>query len=320
FGRVERKNTIIPGSNNNQAQKTFVFTRATGRQVINKRTSKPAAIKPLDGETMEIAAEEDPRQRLVDWMVDPKNPFFAKAVANRYWAHFFSRGIVDPLDDMRVTNPPSNPELLDALAKSFVDHKFSLKSLIKTITKSRTYQLSSMPNDFNKNDKQAYARYYPKRMSAEVLLDAVCQVTGSPTQFGGLPQDTYAPHRAIMLPDESFSSYFLDVFGRPQRISACECERVSEANLAQALHLLNSDEVQNKLTRGGGRADVLVQDKRPDTEKVTEMFLWAFARKPTSEDMSVALEHIAKHEKNKKIAYDNILWALINTKEFIFNQ
>jgi hypothetical protein len=157
-------------------------------------------------------------------------------------------------------------------------------------------------------------------MAAEVLLDALCQVTASPNQFGGLPADKYAPHRAIMLPDESFQSYFLDVFGRPQRISACECERVSEANLAQALHLLNSDEVQNKLTRGGGRADLLVQDKRPDDEKVTELFLWAFARKPTSEDMLVALDHIAKHEKNKKIAYENILWALINTKEFIFNQ
>jgi hypothetical protein len=123
-----------------------------------------------------------------------------------------------------------------------------------------------------------------------------------------------------MLPDESFTSYFLDVFGRPQRISACECERVSEANLAQALHLLNSDEVQGKLTRGGGRADQLAQDKRPDAEKVTELFLWAFARKPSDQDLKVALDHIAKNAKNKKVAYENIIWALINTKEFIFNQ
>jgi hypothetical protein len=253
-------------------------------------------------------------------MADPKNPFFARAVANRYWAHFFGRGIVDPLDDMRVTNPPSNPELLDGLAKVVTDNNFSLKTLIKTICKSRTYQLSSMPNDFNKHDKQTYARYYPKRLSAEVLLDAVNQVTGSPTQFGGLPQDKYAPNRAIMLPDESFSSYFLDVFGRPQRISACECERVSEANLAQALHLLNSDEVQGKLTRGGARADALVADKRPDAEKVAELFLWAFGRKPSADDMKVALDHIAKNEKTKKAAYENIIWALINTKEFIFNQ
>jgi hypothetical protein len=255
-------------------------------------------------------------------MVAKDNPFFARAVANRYWAHFFSRGIVDPLDDMRVTNPPSNPELLDALAKELIDNKFSLKHLIRVIVKSRTYQLSSEPNEFNKHDKQNYARYYPRRMSAEVLFDAVNQVAGAPAGFGGLPADRYAPNRAIMLPDESFPSYFLDVFGRPQRISACECERVSEANLAQALHLLNSDEVQQKLSRPGGRADQLTSaaDKRPDAEKVDELFLWAFGRKPTDEQRKVALEHISKHATAKKIAYENILWALLNTKEFIFNK
>jgi len=221
---------------------------------------------------------------------------------------------------MRVTNPPSNPELLDALAKELIDKKFSLKHLIRTICKSRTYQLSAVPNEFNKHDKQTYARYYPRRMSAEVLFDAVCQVTDSPTAFGGLPQDRHAPKRAIMLPDESFASYFLDVFGRPQRISACECERVSEANLAQALHLLNSDEVQNKIARAGGRADALVKDPRPDAEKIEELFLWAFARKPAKEQLDVALAHINQNAANKKIAYENILWALLNTKEFIFVQ
>src|SRR5207302_1961580 len=150
-----------------------------------------------------------------------------------------------------------------------------LKHLVQTICKSRTYQLNSAPNDFNKQDKQAYARYYPKRLSAEVLLDAVCQVTNSPGSFNGLPQDRNAPRRAIMLPDESYSSYFLDVFGRPQRSSACECERTGEATLAQALHLLNSDEIQGKLSRGGGRADVFAgpNDKRSDAEKIEELFL-----------------------------------------------
>ena len=320
FGKVGRKQIAVPGQQNQQNARVIVYTKPGNGNVINKRTSKAADAKPLDGELCKFTPDEDPRRKLVEWMTDPKNPFFARAVANRYWAHFFGRGIVDPLDDMRVTNPPSNPELLDALAKVVVDSNFSLKTLVKAICKSRTYQLSSMPNEFNKNDKQTYARYYPKRLSAEVLLDAVNQVTGSPTQFGGLPQDKFAPHRAIMLPDESFTSYFLDVFGRPQRISACECERVSEANLAQALHLLNSDEVQQKLTRGGGRADQLAQDKRPDAEKITELFLWAFARKPTADDMKVALDHLAKNAKNKKVAYENIIWALINTKEFIFNQ
>jgi hypothetical protein len=328
FGRVARKNVIVPGGVNdgNGRGLQVIFTRTTGG-VVNKRTNKTADIKPLDGQPMEPTVEGDLREKLVDWMVEPKNPFFARAVANRYWAHFFSRGIVDPLDDMRITNPPSNPELLDALAANLVDSKFSLKTLVKTICKSRTYQLASTPNDFNKHDKQAYARYYPKRMGAEVLLDAVCQVTDSPTAFSGLPKDKNAPNRAIQLPDESFSSYFLDVFGRPQRISACECERVNEANLAQALHLLNSDEVQGKVTRAGGRADALAnaKDTRTDEEKVTEIFLWAFARKPTKDDLAAALDHVKKMEDKykaagKKTAYENIIWALINTKEFVFNQ
>jgi hypothetical protein len=320
YGRVGRKNVIMPGQVNQQLQlRQVLFARPTGT-VINKRTNRPAPMKPLDSEAVTAGRDEDPRQKLVDWMVDAKNPFFARAVANRYWAHFFGRGIVDPLDDMRVTNPPSNPELLDDLAKDLVDHKYSLKHLVKTICKSRTYQLSSTPNEFNKHDKQAYARYYPRRMSAEVLFDAVCQVTDSPTQFPGLPQDRFAPKRAIMLPDESFRSYFLDVFGRPQRISPCECERVSEANLAQVLHLLTSEEVQGKLARVGGRADQLAKDPRPDAEKVEELFTWAVGHKPSPEKLEKALAHVEKHAKDKKIAYEDILWSVINTKEFVFNQ
>ncbi|MGL4552731.1 MAG: DUF1553 domain-containing protein [Gemmataceae bacterium] len=321
FGRIGRKQIPTLGGAQQNDGRLAVFTTSRGG-VQNKKTGKTAPIKPLGGPEIEVSGYEDPRQKLVDWMVAKDNPFFSKAVANRYWAHFFSRGIVDPLDDMRVTNPPSNPELLDALAKELVDSKFSLKHLIRTIVKSRTYQLSSSPNDFNKHDKQNYARYYPRRMSAEVLFDAVNQVAGSPAGFGGLPTDRYAPNRAIMLPDESFQSYFLDVFGRPQRISACECERVSEANLAQALHLLNSDEVQGKLSRSGGRAEQLAgaADKRSEAEKVDELFVWSFGRKPTDGQRAVALEHVAKHAANKKVAYENILWALLNTKEFIFNK
>ncbi len=322
FGRVGRKNVQVPGGFQNQQEiREVIFSRSSGG-VVNKRTQQTAVIKPLDAEPMKVSAEDDPREKLADWLVDAKNPFFARAVANRYWAHFFGRGIVDPLDDMRVTNPPSNPELLDALANELTANKYSLKHLVKTICKSRTYQLSSAPNEFNKHDKQNYARYYPKRMAAEVLFDAVCQVTDSLTPFGGLPQDKHAPRRAIMLPDESFASYFLDVFGRPQRISACECERVSEANLAQALHLLNSDEVQGKLSRAGGRADALAgaKDTRPDAEKVEELFYWAWGHKPTKEQLDAALADIGKHPKDKKAAYENILWALINTKEFVFNQ
>jgi hypothetical protein len=330
YARVGRKEFRPPQNDPNRDTRVqVVFIKATG-SVQNKRTNKPADPKPLDADPMRVSPEDDPRQKLVDWMVDPKNPFFARTVANRYWAHFLGRGIVDPLDDMRVTNPPSNPELLDALAKNLVDNNYSLKALIRTICKSRTYQLSSTPNEWNKADKQAYARYYPRRLQAEVLLDALCQATDSPHRFNGLPTDRNAPNRAIMLPDESFQSYFLDVNGRPQRISACECERVNEANLAAVLHMLNSDEVQQKISRPGGRADQLASDadKRPDAEKVDELFQWVLCRKPSDADRRAALEHvekqIAKNPKNpatgRKVAFENILWALVNTKEFWFNQ
>jgi hypothetical protein len=323
FGRIGRKNVVVPGElQNQQAARQLIFSRSNGN-VQNKKTGQPAIMKPLDGEPVKVGADEDPRQKLVDWMTDPKNPFFARAVANRYWAHFFNRGIVDPLDDMRITNPPSNPDLLDALAKELTDHNYSLKHLVRTICKSRTYQLSSVPNEFNKHDKQNYARYYPRRLSAEVLFDAVNQVADSPAAFNGLPGDRHAPKRAVMLPDESFPSYFLDVFGRPQRISACECERVSEANLAQALHLLNSDEIQGKLARAGGRADKMANDPRPDAEKVDELFLWAFAHPATPQQRDLAIAHVNKYVAGsipKKVAYENIIWALLNTKEFVFNQ
>jgi len=322
FGRVGRKPVSLLGvqvQNQNQTR-IAVFNRPTGN-VINKRTGQPAVMKPLEGEPVTLAPGEDPRLKLVEWMTDPKNPFFAKAVVNRYWAHFFGRGIVDPLDDMRDTNPPTNPELLEALARDFVEHGYSLKHLVRTICKSRTYQLSSVPNEFNKHDKQSYARYYPKRMSAEVLYDAVSLVTGSPSSFAGMPSDRFGASRAIMLPDEAFQSYFLDVFGRPQRLSACECERVNEANLAQVLHLLNSQEVQDKLSRPGGRADRLASDPRPDVEKLEELFLLALGRQPTPQQLQVALQTIERRgPQNKKQAYEDIIWALINTKEFLFIQ
>ena len=320
FGRVGTKQLPLVGrQNNGQNQKVAVYTKASG-SVTNKRTSRPADIKPLDAPAVTPSAEDDPRVLLADWMTDAKNPFFARAVANRYWAHFLGRGIVDPPDDMRVTNPPSNPALLDALAATLVESKFSLKALVKAIVKSRTYQLSAEPNEFNLTDKQSFARFYPRRLQAEVVFDAVCAVTDSPSDFPGLPKDSHAPRRAVMLPDESFQSYFLDVFGRPQRISACECERVNDASLAMVLHLLNSDEVQGKLARANGRAEKLAKDPRPDADKITELFLLTQARKPTDEQLKLALEHVAKHDKNKKAAYENILWALINGKAFLFNQ
>ncbi len=321
FTRIGRRLTPVIGeeADGQPLLRQSIYGKSNGF-VVNPRTDKPAVMKPLDGKPITLEEGDDPRQRLVDWMVDTKNPFFARAIANRYFAHFFGKGIVDPLDDMRVTNPPSNPELLDALAKDLVEHQYSLKHLIRTMVKSRTYQSSALPNEFNRDDKRAYARYYPRRMRAEVVFDAVNLVTGSPAVFAGLPTDRHAPTRGIMLPDESFKSYFLDVMSRPQRISACECERVGEANIAQALHLINSDDIQAKLARAGGKAELLARDPRPDADKIKELFVGAFARQPTPEQLDAALKEVDEYRQNKKLAYENILWALINSKEFILIQ
>ena len=321
FGRIGRRPVVTPGvpEQNGRTGRQILFAKSSGT-VVDKRTGKPAAIKPPDGPPIEVEPGDDPRLALASWMADPKNPFFARAVANRYWAHFFGRGLVDPVDDLRATNPPTNPELLDALADDLIAHGYSLKALVRALCKSRAYGLSAVPNAFNALDKQSFARHYPRRLTAEVVLDAVSQVVGSPATFPGLPSDAHAPRRAISLPDEAFSSYFLDVFGRPQRISACECERVGEASMAQVLHLLNSEEVQARLSRPGARADLLAKDPRPDAEKVEELFLLALGHKPSSPQLAGALAHLARDPKRKKAAFEDILWGLINTKEFVFNR
>ena len=285
---------------------------ASARNPKSKQNVPPTG---LGSKAIPITPEKDPRHFLADWMSKKDNPFFAKALVNRYWKHFFGRGLVDPEDDMRVTNPAVNPELLDALAKDFIAHNFDIKHLVRTIANSSVYQLSAEPNEWNQSDKQNFSRYYPKRLNAEVLLDSINQVTGTATAFGGVPTGT----RAVQLPDNGFGSYFLTVFGRPESSSACECERSSEANLAQSLHLLNSGEIQGKLTAGGGSAARLAGDKkRTDALKIRELYLLTFSRVPSKQELGIAVGHIKK-SKDAKRAYEDIVWALINTKEFLFN-
>jgi hypothetical protein len=216
---------------------------------------------------------------------------------------------------MRVTNPASNPELLEALAQNFIKSNFDLKELVRTICRSNTYQLSAEPNEYNANDKQNFSRYYPKRMTAEVLLDSLDLATRSSSAFSGLPTGT----RAVQLPDTSVDSYFLTVFGRPEGASACECERSQEANLAQSLHLLNSAEVQNKLSSGTGRAAQLAADQQTSDEaKIHGIYLAVYSRPPLADELATAQAHLQKSE-NKQQAFEDILWALVNTKEFLFN-
>ncbi|MEM7235808.1 MAG: DUF1549 and DUF1553 domain-containing protein, partial [Planctomycetota bacterium] len=233
-----------------QFREERIYHKRSEAKAKNPKTGDTVKPTGLGSAPLELSPEDDPRHALVDWMAEKDNPFFAPALVNRYWKHFFSRGLVEPEDDMRATNPASNPELLSALAKHFIESGYDLKDLVRTICNSTTYQLSSLPNKYNENDRQNHSRYYPKRLSAEVLLDAVDRVTGVPTPFDGAPLGT----RALGLPDNNFDSYFLEVFGRPEASIACECERSNEPSLAQSLHLLNSIGVQNKVTSDEGRA------------------------------------------------------------------
>jgi hypothetical protein len=292
-----------------------VYHKTGVAQAQNPKTNENIRPTGLGSEPLDIPADVDPRLALADWMGDPDNPFFARALVNRYWKHFFGRGLVDPEDDMRVTNPASNPKLLDALARDFIVSKFDLKYLIRTICLSETYQLSAEPNEWNQDDKQNFSRYYPKRLNAEVLLDAINYVTNTTTGFSGVPVGT----RATQLPDNGFTSYFLTVFGRPESSSACECERSSEANLAQSLHLLNSSEIQGKLTSGSGRAQKLGKATDQAVEdRIRELYLVAFSRLPQPDEVLIANAHVQKVGDPVK-GFEDIVWALINTKEFLFN-
>ena len=286
---------------------------ASSRNPRTGRTLKPA---PLGGEPLTLAPEDDPRASLVAWMTGPENPFFARMFANRYWKHFFSRALVEPEDDMRVTNPPVNPALLDALAAEFTKSGHDMKAFIRLLCTSSTYQLSSLPNEHNATDRQNFSRFYPRRLQAEVLLDAIDAVTGLATRFPGQPAD----RRAVALPDDSFNaaSYFLTVFGRPENSSACECERTQDSSLAQSLHLLNSRSIQEKLTNGGSRAALLAKAQKPAEDRISELFVMAYARPPEPDETAKAREYLEK-KKGEQGAWEDLVWALLNTKEFLFN-
>ena len=321
FSQIGRKLSSTP-------EEETIFHKRGIAQAENKKTKQQVRPAGLGGRQLEIAPDEDPRLRLAEWMREKTNPFFARALVNRYWKHFFRRGLVDPEDDIRDTNPPTNPELLDALAAKFVQSGYDLKELIRTITQSTTYQLSSVPNEYNGIDQQNFSRYYPRRLPAEVLLDAIDGLTGTPTNFPDLPPGT----RAVSLPDNSYNrtTALLKVFGRPEGLSVCECERVDSASLSQSLHLLNSADIKGKLSGANGRAERLVKAGGTDAEKIRGLYFTAFARPPSAEEIREAEEYLkrpltdARGEpmdplKAKRNSLEDLIWALMNAKEFSYN-
>ena len=321
FSQIGRKPTAIAGED-------LIFHKRGVAQTEHRKTRvmlKPAG---LGQPALDIPPDEDPRLRLVDWMAEKSNPFFATSLVNRYWKHFFKRGLVEPEDDLRDTNPATNPELLAALARQFIESKFDLKTVVRTITQSHAYQLSAMPNEHNAVDSQNFSHFYPKRMQAEVLLDSIDMVTGAKTDFADLPPGT----RAVSLPDNSYNraSPFLKVFGRPEGASVCECERVQSASLAQSLHLMNAADVKAKLSATGGRAEQLAKAEMPGPKRIRELYLTAYSREPTAEEVRISETHVAKprtdalgkpldSQRAIRNGYEDLIWALLNTKEFLFN-
>ncbi|HMC64577.1 MAG TPA: DUF1549 and DUF1553 domain-containing protein [Gemmataceae bacterium] len=284
------------------------------RETIIPRINKPARTHPPDGPVPGDLGMGDPRAKLAAWMTKPDNPWFARLVANRLWKHYLGRGIVEPEDDLRSTNPATNEPLLDYLAKAVVDHQHDLKAVMRLILNSRVYQLSSVPNDTNRDDEQNFSHYRVKRLPAEVLLDAISAATESPETFPGRARGT----RAIELWDNRLPSYFLEIFGRSERTSPCACARSAEPTMAQALHLMNAPEVEEKIADPTGRIARLLKAKASEAQIADEFCLATLGRPPGEKERKVA-NRLFRAGPSKEAAQD-FLWALLNSYEFLFVQ
>lgn len=287
-----------------------------GTDLPHPRTKTPIAARALGATPAVFTGVTDRRQVLADWMTAPQNAYFARSIANRLWGHYFGRGLVEPLDDLRATNPATNEPLLDALATHMREVKYDLRAFTRTLLTSRVYQLSSVPNASNKADEQNFSHAAERTLPAEVLLDAICQVTGVPEKYNGWPEG----YRAIQVWDNRMPSYFFRIFGRPVRASVCECERSSEPSIAQALHLMNSPEINDKIRSRSGMVRRLAESGRPPRELVDELYLLTLSRYPTEKERALLLPLFPPNGgAGVRDAVEDTLWSLINTKEFIFN-
>jgi hypothetical protein len=314
FARVKQKrDKVEPGAGPQGVGAAEVIYSERSGEVVQPRTGKVMPPKFMGAGVATVPPGKDRRDVLADWITGADNPFFAKSTVNRIWYHLVGRGIVDPVDDFRDSNPSANDELLAALAKDFATHKFDVKYIIRVILNSRTYQLSAQSNDFNKDDNKYFSHAVTRLLTAEQLLDAICAATDVPEKFAGLPAGT----RATQLPDGEVNHVFLKTFGQPARELACECEREGDSNLAQALQLINGPTINDKIRNPSNRLGKLLAKKAADTDILNDLYLATLSRLPAEGEVKAALEHVAKGADKRK-AWEDVQWALLNSKEFLF--
>ena len=312
FAEMKRKGTGISPP---ISAGTEYFYHAPGGEVRHPVSSALMKATPLGADPATTETGQDPRGTLANWMLTPENPYFARAMANRVWGHFFGRGIVHPVDDFRASNPPTNPELLDALADDFAKHEFDLKHLMRRIMQSRLYQLSSVPNETNIQDTRDFSRFYRRRLGAENLEDIVAQVTGVTSTYSNLRSDA----RKVELWTTKMESPLLESFGLPNASENCPCERDNRPSMVQALHLMNSDKLQTQLADKEGRAAALGQAVRSADEIVDEVYLAIYSRWPSAEESAIAVHAVESAQAMRQSAIEDLMWALINSAEFVFN-
>ena len=311
FSRIGRKGTGISAPISGSEE--YIFTAKSG-QVVHPQTNVVLPPRPLFGEAPAIGPDQDPRESLAAWITSPNNPYFAQVAVNRVWSDLMERGLVEPVDDLRATNPPSNGPLLDALAADFRDQGYDFKKLIRRITTSHVYGLSSTPNDRNAVDTRNYSRHYRQRLRAEVLLDSVSQITGTPDVFAAAAPGT----KAKELWTVRIESLFLDAFGRPDPNQDPPCERSSEPTVVQVLHLMNSENLFSKVTTDTSRAAQLAKTELPPKEIIEELYLSVYSRRPTAAELTATLALFEKEGANRRQATEDLMWALLNTPEFVF--
>ena len=327
FARVRAKGWGGAASSGDGLRTVFVVDKG---ELIQPLTGKPQPPTPLDGEPLRMDDTRDRRIHLANWLTSADNPYFARSICNRVWANFMGVGLVEQVDDMRISNPASNEQLLSALADFLVAHEFDLRALMRAILQSETYQRSSRPLPGNQNEHRFYSRYYPRRMMAEVLLDAISQVTSVPSVFNELSTPGAAREktelyplgtRALQLHDAAVASYFLKTFGRNQRQITCECERSDEPSMVQVLHISNGDTINDKLQTIGNRVAKLLALNKPNYALIEQVYLEALARYPTDDEMQRLLQVMneASDQADRRIVVEDLFWSVMSSREFLFN-